>query len=210
MSNMNIYNKCAEVPGEAKKPIQAGRLKGMTDINPMWRIKKLTEMFGPCGFGWYYDILEERLEKCANDEVMAFVRIKLYYKMDGEWSQGIPGTGGNKLTAKERSGLYNSDECFKMALTDALSVCCKALGMASKVYFQKDRTKYDAEVNETELTAEETKKLYTIANKNGYSKELVHKTIKKKYNIESTKSLTVAQFKEMCDGMEKNPVKGDK
>lgn len=49
---MEIYNKARVVPGEAKKPIQAGRLKGMTDINPMYRIKTLTELFGPCGVGW--------------------------------------------------------------------------------------------------------------------------------------------------------------
>lgn len=52
--NMRIYNAVREVPKEAQKPITAGRLKGMTDINPMWRIKKLTELFGPCGVGWCY------------------------------------------------------------------------------------------------------------------------------------------------------------
>ena len=48
---LSIYNQCKTVPDEAKKEIKGGRLKGMTDINPMWRIKKLTEMFGPCGIG---------------------------------------------------------------------------------------------------------------------------------------------------------------
>lgn len=47
--NMSIYNAVRSVPNEAIKPISAGRLKGFSDINPMWRIKKLTEMFGPCG-----------------------------------------------------------------------------------------------------------------------------------------------------------------
>ena len=61
-----------------------------------------------------------------------------------------------------------------------------------------------------ELDATKVKTLYTIATKFGYTRDLVHKTIKKKYNLESTKNLTIAQFKEMCDGMEKNPIKGDK
>ena len=52
MDNMKFYNMGRTVPDEAKKPISAGRLKGMTDINPMWRIKRLTEMFGACGIGW--------------------------------------------------------------------------------------------------------------------------------------------------------------
>ena len=50
--NMELYNLFRECPKEAQKPIVAGRLKGKTDINPMWRLKMLTDAFGPCGFGW--------------------------------------------------------------------------------------------------------------------------------------------------------------
>ena len=50
--NMRIYDAVRSVPPEAIKPITAGRLKGKSDINPMWRIKVLTEQFGPCGEGW--------------------------------------------------------------------------------------------------------------------------------------------------------------
>jgi len=48
------------------------------------------------------------------------------------------------FVSNEKNGAYNSDECFKMALTDALSTSCKALGLAADVYFEKDRTKYDS------------------------------------------------------------------
>lgn len=54
--NMSLYNAVRTPPPEALKTIQAGRLKGMSDINPMWRIKALTEQFGPCGTGWKYTI----------------------------------------------------------------------------------------------------------------------------------------------------------
>ena len=36
----------------------------------------------------------------------------------------------------ESKGAYVSDECYKMALTDALSVAMKALGVAADVYFE--------------------------------------------------------------------------
>jgi len=140
---MELYNKVRQVPKEAKKPIEGGRLKGMTDINPMWRIKVLTEQFGVAGFGWYYEILEEKIIEGANDEKVAFVKINLHVKQGNEWSKPIQGTGGSMFVAKERSGLYTSDEAFKMALTDAISVACKALGVAADVYFEKDRSKYD-------------------------------------------------------------------
>ena len=74
---------------------------------------------------------------------MAFCNISLYVKQDGEWSEGIPGTGGASLVAKETKGLYSDDEAFKKALTDALSVACKALGMGADVYWDKD-SKYDS------------------------------------------------------------------
>ena len=142
-NNLNLYDKMRAVPDNAKKPINAGRLKGMTDISPMWRIKKLTEEFGPCGFGWKYTVDKQWVEVGADGAVMAFCNISLFIKMDGEWSEGIPGTGGASLVAKESKGLYSDDEAFKKALTDALSVACKAIGMGADVYWDKD-TKYDA------------------------------------------------------------------
>lgn len=143
MGNMELYDKVRAVPKGAQKTIAAGRLKGMTDINPMWRIQKLTETFGPCGIGWKYTIQREWMEQGANNEIAAFMDILLYYKWDGEWSEGIPGTGGSSFVAKERNGLYTSDECYKMALTDAISVAAKAIGMGADIYWEKGRTKYD-------------------------------------------------------------------
>lgn len=143
MDNLTIYNEVRSVPDSAKRRIEAGRLKGKTDINPMWRIKALTEKFGPCGFGWKYVITDKRLEQGANGEVAAFLDIDLFVKADGVWSDAIPGTGGSAFVAKEKNGLYTSDECFKMALTDAISVACKALGFGADVYWDADKSKYD-------------------------------------------------------------------
>lgn len=142
MDSLKIYEAVRVVPDNAKRTIQAGRLKGKTDINPMWRIKALTEQFGPCGIGWKYIVDHQWLEPGANNEVSAFVNISLYIKVDGEWSEAIPGTGGSAFVASEKSGLYTSDECYKMALTDAISVACKALGVGADVYWDADRTKY--------------------------------------------------------------------
>lgn len=142
MGNLDIYNRVREVPKEAQKSIVDGRLKGMTDINPMWRIKKLTEEFGPVGFGWYTsDVIEDVIP--GNDgEMIAKVTLNLHVKQGGEWSQPIFGTGGAMLVAKEKNGLYTDDEAFKKAYTDALSVACKALGIGADIYFAKDSTKY--------------------------------------------------------------------
>lgn len=141
---MSLYNNLRSAPAEALKTIGAGRLKGMSDINPQWRIQQMTAAFGPCGIGWKYEILKQWLETFGS-EVRAFCNVNLYIKVDGEWSEPIPGTGGASFVTMERNGAYVSDECYKMALTDSLSVAMKALGMAADVYFAKGallETKY--------------------------------------------------------------------
>lgn len=157
MGNLDLYNRVRIVPEEAKKPIKGGRLNGMTDINPMWRIKVLTSEYGPCGIGWFYKPVKKWIEQ-AGGETVAFVDIELFIKVDGEWSQPICGTGGSKLSQNERNGLFVSDECYKMATTDAISVACKQLGIGADVYFGADRTKYDSPFERVERVRNELKK----------------------------------------------------
>lgn len=153
-TNLSIYDSVREVPKEAKKEIEAGRLKGKHDINPMWRIKKLTEVFGTAGFGWYTEIVRTWTEVSESGEMAVFVDINLYVKKDGEWSRPIFGNGGNKLIANEKkyeNGQqvyipYLDDDAYKKAYTDAISVAAKALGVGADVYFEKDKGKYASEV----------------------------------------------------------------
>lgn len=143
MNNLELYEKVRIVPEIAQKEIKGGRLKGMTDINPMWRIKTLTEQFGVCGFGWYTEIVRSWTENGHDGEMVVNIEINLYVKRDNEWSKPIKGVGGSRLISKESNSLHTDDECYKKAYTDALSVACKALGIGADVYFSKDKTKYD-------------------------------------------------------------------
>ena len=136
MDKMTIYELGRSVPPEAQKPFSNGSFSG-TDINPMWRIKKLTEIFGPAGIGWYTEVLSERAETYGNT-VMAIVDLNLYVKTEEGWSKPIFGTGGNQLVSETKSGLKPSDEGYKKAYTDALSIACKALGIGADIWFSKD------------------------------------------------------------------------
>ena len=147
MENMFIYNACRAVPEEAVKLFDNGKFKG-TDINTMWRIKCLTELFGVCGFGWTVKVLRTWTEAGANDEIMAFAEVEMKVKVDGEWSEPFTATGGNLMVRYVKGkngsqGYYtNNDEAFKMAITDAFGVACKYLGIGADVYWANDRTKY--------------------------------------------------------------------
>lgn len=195
MEKMEIYNRVRQVPDEAKKAISAGRLKGMTDINPVWRIKKLTEEFGPCGIGWWTKVTD-RWTETVGDETCAFVDLELYVKVGDEWSKPITGSGGSKLATKERSGIYVSDECYKMAETDALSVACKKLGIGADVYFSADRTKYSQTVDDSKkIGANDVKILMDYLQKNGISDQ----KIIERYRVKALSDLTQKRYIEITD-----------
>ena len=140
---MENWNKRARPPKEALRQIQGGRLKGKTDINPQWRYKAMTEVFGACGEGWKYTVDKLMSQEGAGGELFAFASISLCVKVNNEWGEPIPGHGGSMLVTKESSGLHSSDEGYKMAITDALSVAMKMLGVGADIYAGLwDGTKY--------------------------------------------------------------------
>ena len=210
-SNIILYNQVREVPKNAQKPITGGRLKGLSDINPMWRIKTLTEQFGPAGFGWYTEIIDQWLEEGANNEVAAFMKIHLYIKGAEGWSKPIVGIGGSSFISKEKNGLYTSDEAYKMAYTDALSISCKALGIGADIWWDNDSSKYN-KVEDAQPTAQQATKetdvklasekqlnyIYSLVKKKNYE-EGIKTYIKTNYNKQSSKELTVGEAKELID-----------
>ena len=141
-NNLSLWEAVRFCPKEAQRTITGGRLNNFTDISPIWRMKVLTEQFGPCGFGWYYEITDKWNEADGLGQIATFVQINLYVKNGDEWSKPIVGMGGSAFVKKEGSNLHTSDEAYKMALTDAISVSCKALGIAADIYWNKDNTKY--------------------------------------------------------------------
>jgi hypothetical protein len=134
MENMKVWDLMKAPPPSALKKITGGRLSGMTDIKPMWRVQKMTEIFGAIGQGWHYEVLREWTEQGSDGQVFAFVTINLYTVEGGECSNPIHGSGGSMLITKEKAGLHCNDEAFKMATTDALSTAMSKLGVAAEVY----------------------------------------------------------------------------
>jgi len=157
--NMKIWDALKTPPKDALKEIKGGRLKGFTDVNPQWRYEAMTKQFGSCGIGWKYEVEKLWTEEGSDSQVFAFAEIRLYIRDinegdgRGSWSAPIPGVGGSKLVAQESSGLYSSDEAYKMAITDALSVALKMLGVAAEIY----RGTWDASKHDKTSGTEEKK-----------------------------------------------------
>ena len=142
---MKIWNSVKRPPESALKKITGGRLSGMTNIKPIWRYETITELFGPCGEGWKYTIDRLWTEPGSAEQVMAFAQISFYFRStkNGPWSEPIPGVGGSMLVSKETAGLHTSDEGYKMAVTDGLSVALMLLGVGAEIYAgQWDGSRY--------------------------------------------------------------------
>lgn len=147
----SIWSKLSRPPAGALKRIEAGRLKGKSDINPQWRYQAMTETFGPCGVGWKFEIVRTWTEPGPESQVFCFAQVHLYIKQLEAWSCPIPGVGGSMLVEKEKAGLHANDEAYKMAVTDALGTAAKMLGVAADVYLGNyDGSKYRAPAAPTE------------------------------------------------------------
>lgn len=134
MENRELWDRLRTPPDDALREIRGGRLKGKKDINPVWRMEAMTEAFGTCGIGWRYDVTDIIFRDGSDGQVVCMVRVDLQVRQGEAWSEIIPGVGGSMFIENEKGGLYTNDEALKMAVTDALSVAMKALGVAADVY----------------------------------------------------------------------------
>lgn len=188
--SMEFWDKLKDVPDWAKKPIKAGRLKGKTDINPQWRLKIMTEVFGVCGIGWKYKVDKKWIEEGSDGTRCAFVDVLVYIKAEDGWSDPIPGTGGSMLVAKETNGLYTSDEAFKMATTDALSVAFKQIGVGAEVYYGSDVIKTDSQ---EPINDQQVADIYSLQTEKNLSDADFYKRLERKFKTEKVESLTFDQ-----------------
>ena len=143
--NMNEkFKLMARPPQEALNTISFGKLKGKSDINPQWRIEALTEIFGLCGVGWYYEILAVDYQDLPETkERMVYITIAIHVMQeDGKWSAPVIGIGGDFTIITDKNGTHGNDEAFQMALTDALGKAAKCLGIANDIYRGKYDSKY--------------------------------------------------------------------
>ena len=103
----------------------------------------MTERFGACGIGWYYNVISTHIEESKEGHKLVFRDVELFIKVDGEWSKPIHGNGGDVVVGTNKYGLFADDEAFKKAETDALGNAMKKIGMSSDVHMgMHDDNKY--------------------------------------------------------------------
>ncbi|MBR5776776.1 MAG: hypothetical protein IKY42_11080 [Bacteroidaceae bacterium] len=165
---VKIYESLSKPPKSALRTIEAGKLKGKTDINPQWRYRAMTEKFGLVGIGWKYEVQKLWTEQGAGAEKLAFAQVAVYVKDGDKWSEPIVGIGGSKLVQTEKGTPVSNDEGYKMAVTDAFSTSLKMLGVAADIYAGLwDGSKYRNEIPAQVQMVKETFK-GEVVNKLGF------------------------------------------
>ena len=152
--NMRFWDQLRWVPQEVTKAFKRkGGFSG-NDINPTWRMQRMTEVFGPCGVGW--GTTEPKLTfHAAGDDI-------LVYCVLGVWIDGgttVWGVGGDYIASKNKQGaIVTDDEACKKAQTDAIGNAMQKLGLAADVWLGNfDDSKYQ-EKAQAELFKQEAQR----------------------------------------------------
>lgn len=141
--NLAIWDRVWETaPGHTRTSDFQGRL--MTSINPTYLAKRATEVFGPIGIGWGYEIVEERIDNARpimlngeiqGHEMVNTVRLKLWYQHDGKRGE-LEQYGHTPYVywSHTYKSFQVDMEASKKSVTDAMKKCLSLLGFSADVF----------------------------------------------------------------------------
>lgn len=149
--NLKIWEQFADIDPKFTKSITGKPYKG-TSPNPHYVIKCLTEMFGPVGVGFGWDVEAEGFQPMG-EELLHWCRIRFWHS-DPD-TRGFSAYGQTKAVMKTRNGFMSDEDAPKKSLTDAITKAAAQIGIASNIFLGRwDDNKYVAEVDKEYREAE--------------------------------------------------------
>lgn len=149
------------------KPITGKSYKGDSP-KPYHLIQKATEIFGPCGIGWGYKVVDHGFNEHTFTELLGnpaqpvqrtlinhWCLVEFWYKWKGEKSEPIQQFGGTQAAYKTSTNKIVFDEdVTKKSVTDALVKCMSCIGFAGDIFSGRwDDSKYHQEQQERQQQA---------------------------------------------------------
>lgn len=142
--NLKIWQTFADIDPQFTKPITGKAYKG-TSPNPQYVIMCLTNLFGPVGQGFGWEVLSDGFERLG-DEVLHWCRIRFWHTSRENWFEAY---GQTKAVLKTSNGPRVDEDAPKKSLTDAIVKAASQLGIAANIFLGRwDDQKYVATVNE--------------------------------------------------------------
>lgn len=143
--NTELWDRvCTTDPSQVKKI--TGKQYTGNSPKPYWIVQRLTEEFGPCGIGWGFSIVGERIERFGETDSLHIATVRLWYVLDGTRGE-VEQIGQTKCSYVSGQGKFILDEdAPKKSVTDALVKCASYIGFAGDIFSGRwDDSKYVAE-----------------------------------------------------------------
>lgn len=146
MSNMALWESVEKTDPGQTKPITGKPYNG-TSPKPYYLIRKATETFGPCGIGWGFSIIGERVEDGAQGDKVHIAHVRVWYVWDGKRGE-VDHVGQTMFAGKRKDGkTYTDEDAPKKSVTDALVKALSMIGFAGDIFIGRyDDSKYVSEL----------------------------------------------------------------
>jgi hypothetical protein len=144
-NNMSIWEKVQTTDTRFTKDAKVGGQQ-ITSLNGTAMIMKATEVFGPAGIGFGWNVVEERFDKGAEMfsgegdkrislgfELNHTIKIKFWFVLDGQRGE-IEQYGCTQYLYKSKYGTTTDGEAPKKSLTDAIKKALSMLGFSADVF----------------------------------------------------------------------------
>lgn len=173
MENLKVWESVKTTDLAYTKESKNGGYKS-TSINGHYMVMKATELFGVCGIGWGYEVLEERFNdgeeilRLTNEKTEVIghcvnhtLKLRLWFKHEGEKGEIID-YGHTPYKYWNRTGGYwiCDSEVSKKSLTDAIKRCLSKIGICADIFLGEwDNQEYVKESQEEVKKERELKRI---------------------------------------------------
>lgn len=142
MSNLDLWHSVEKTPPAHTKAITGKSYSG-TSPRPHYMILRATEAFGPCGIGWGFTIVDERIEDGAGGDRLSIARVKVWYEYNGKRGE-VEHIGGTQFSGTRASGKpFTDEDAPKKSVTDAVIKALSLIGFAGDIFMGRyDDSKY--------------------------------------------------------------------
>lgn len=158
--NLRHWTRFEDIDPKFTKPITGKAYKG-TSPNPQYVIKCLTEIFGPVGEGFGWEVLAEDFTHLG-EEVLHWCRISFWHTDRANVFQAY---GQTKALAKTSNGLKADEDAPKKSLTDAIIKAASHVGIAANIFLGRWDDQSHVEAVNAEYRAEERREKAAAAPK---------------------------------------------
>lgn len=156
--NMKIWRSVMRTDPRYTKDLAGAGFEG-TSINAEYMIMRATEIFGPIGTGWGFEVMEDRMlpgapmseaiyedKKFVGNRLLRdgdgtliteknhSIKIKFWYAIEGEIRGEVEAYGATKYLYKTKNGITCDGEAQKKSLTDAIKKALSLLGFSADVW----------------------------------------------------------------------------